>query len=64
MGGPGGEAHLVIPTHTTRWLRRTLVGVARQDKPPDSITVTSDTDRPDIRTLLVETADEMGLAMT
>ncbi|MHC4900247.1 MAG: galactosyltransferase-related protein [Planctomycetota bacterium] len=64
MIGPAGEAHLIIPTHTTRWLRRTLVGVAGLDPPPDSVTVTSDTDEPDIRQLLEQAADELGLAVT
>jgi GT2 family glycosyltransferase len=64
MGGPGGEAHLVIPTHTPKWLCRTLAGVARQGTAPDSVTVTSDTDRPEIRRELERTADELGLALT
>ncbi|MHC4710996.1 MAG: galactosyltransferase-related protein [Planctomycetota bacterium] len=64
MGVNGGEGHLIIPTHTTRWLRRTLIGVAGLDAPPDSVTVTSDTDRPDIRQLLEQAADELGLALT
>jgi hypothetical protein len=64
MDGAGGEAHLIIPTHTTRWLRRTLVGVAGQASPPDSVTVTSDTDDPGIRELLEQAADELGLPLT
>ncbi len=64
MGGPGGEAHLIIPTHTTRWLRRTLMGVHRLAPPPHSVTVSSDTDRPDIREVLQHAADELGLAVT
>jgi hypothetical protein len=64
MGVNGGEAHLIIPTHTTRWLRRTLIGVHRLIPPPDSVTVTSDTDRPDIHQVLQQAADELGLALT
>jgi hypothetical protein len=64
MRGKSTEAHLIIPTHTTRWLRRTLLGVARQDRPPDSVTVTSDTDSPDIPELLERVAGELGMAIT
>jgi hypothetical protein len=64
MGGPGGEAHLVVPTHTTRWLRRTLLGVGQLDPPPHSVTVTSDTDRPDLRAAVEQAAGELGLALT
>ena len=31
--------HVVIPTHTTRHLYRTLLGYTRQERPPTTITV-------------------------
>ncbi|MHC4993347.1 MAG: hypothetical protein ACYTGC_20465, partial [Planctomycetota bacterium] len=64
MGAHGDEAHLIIPTHTPRWLRRTLIGVQGLNPPPTTVTVTSDTDEPDIRREVERAARELGLALT
>lgn len=51
--GPGGpRVHLLIPTHTTRHLDTCLASLVAQTDPPDTVTVTCDTDAPEIRDLL------------
>jgi N-terminal domain of galactosyltransferase len=56
--------HLIIPTHTTRHLRTTLLGVSLQTRRPDSLTVTCDNDDPEIARLLEASAREFSLAIT
>jgi len=56
--------HVIIPTHTTRHLRLTLLGVARQSVAPASVTVTCDNDNDEIRDHLAAVADEFGLVIT
>ena len=56
--------HVVIPTHTTRHLYRTVLGYARQEVPPTTITVTCDTDAPEIGLLLERVAKETGTTIT
>lgn len=59
--------HLVIPTHTTRHLATCLAGLAMQTSPPDTVTLTCDTDDPaiaraaqDIWTPIVRTLLDLG----
>lgn len=56
--------HVVIPTHTTRHLYRTLLGYTRQERPPTTITVSCDTDDPEIGTLLERVVEETGTTLT
>jgi hypothetical protein len=56
--------HLIISTHTTRHLERTLIGAAAQSLPPASVTVSCDTDDPAIADLVRRFADRRGLAIT
>ncbi|MEE2681269.1 MAG: galactosyltransferase-related protein [Planctomycetota bacterium] len=56
--------HVVIPTHTTRHLHRTLLGYAHQAVPATSITVSCDTDDPRIGTLLEQVVAETGTPLT
>ncbi len=55
--------HLIIPTHTPRHLGLTLAGVAAQDRPPDTITVSCDTVDPDIRTVIQESVNRFQLTI-
>ena len=56
--------HVIIPTHTTRHLRLTLLGIAMQSTKPDSVTVTCDNDKDEIRDHLAEVAAEFDLPIT
>jgi hypothetical protein len=56
--------HVIIPTHTTRHLRLTLLGVALQSMPPVSVTVSCDNDKDEIRDHLAEIAREFGFPIT
>ena len=56
--------HVVIPTHTTRHLYRTLLGYSRQRLPATTITVTCDTDDPQIGALLERVVGETGTTLT
>jgi hypothetical protein len=56
--------HAIIPTHTTRHLRLTLLGLAHQTVAPASVTVTCDNDQNDIRDHLAEVAREFGFPIT
>ncbi len=44
--------HQLVTTHTTRHLRRTLLGVAEQSRRPDLVIVSCDNDREDVRELV------------
>lgn len=52
--------HLAITTHTTRHLRRTLLGAANQTRRPDSIVVSCDNDLAEIADLVRACTDEFG----
>jgi hypothetical protein len=56
--------HVIIPTHTTRHLRLTLLGIACQSVPAASITVSCDNTEDEIRDHLAEIASEFGLSIT
>ncbi|MDG2029641.1 MAG: galactosyltransferase-related protein [Phycisphaerales bacterium] len=58
------KTHVVIPTHTTRHLHRTLLGYATQDQSPTTITVSCDTDDPGIGDLLEQVVAKTGLTIT
>lgn len=58
------ELHLVIPTHTGRFLRRALLGAACQDRPADTITVTCDNDGDEVPAVLEPAAAELGIGIT
>jgi hypothetical protein len=51
---------VIITTHTTRHLRRTLIGSARQSRAPDRLAVSCDNDDPEIRALVEEAAGFLG----
>jgi hypothetical protein len=53
--------HVIIPTHTTRYLDLVLVALARQTRRADSITVSCDTDDPAIGELIGAWANRLGL---
>jgi hypothetical protein len=53
--------HLVISTHTTLHLRRTLLGAASQAEGPDTVTVSCDTDSKEIRDVIEAGAAEFGM---
>lgn len=56
--------HVIIPTHTTRHLRLTLLGLACQSTAPASVTVSCDNDKDEIRDHLAEVAREFGFPIT
>lgn len=56
-----GRMNLAITTHTTRHLRRTLLGAARLKPAASRIVVACDNDREDVRELVSRTADEAGV---
>lgn len=58
------RAHAIISTHTTRHLRRTLLGVLAQTRRPDTVTVSADTDAPDIAELVAAAAAERSAPIT
>ncbi len=58
------RAHAVISTHTTRHLRRTLLGVLAQARRPDTVTVSADTDAADIAELVADVAAERATPIT
>jgi hypothetical protein len=58
------RAHAIISTHTTRHLRRTLLGVLAQTRRADSVTVTCDTDAADIAELVASVSAEAGAPIT
>lgn len=62
--GSPDAIHVVLITHTTRHLRRTLLGVAAQRRAADTVTVSGDVDDDAIRELLEVVAGETGLAIT
>lgn len=53
------STHVIISTHTTRHLARTLLGVACQTDAPASVTVSSDTDDPAIATLVQDSTQRL-----
>lgn len=57
------RVHVVIPTHTDRHLRRTLLGLAGQTRPVASVTVSGDTDDPAILDVVQRVHDETGLPL-
>lgn len=56
--------HVVIPTHTTRHLRLTLLGIAMQRTKPAGVTVTCDVIDNDIALLVEACAQEFSLPIT
>ena len=56
--------HVVIPTHTTRHLRLTLLGIACQSTMPASVTVSCDNNDDEIRDHLADIAAEFGFPIT
>lgn len=58
---PVPDIHLVLTTHTTRHLRRSLLGAACQRRKPESITVSCDTDDPAIAELLRDCSGEFEI---
>lgn len=52
--------HVIISTHTTRHLRATIAGVARQQPRPATLTVSIDNDKPEIRDLCRAAATELN----
>lgn len=58
---PLPPVHVVISTHTTRHLRRTLLGLAAQHRRPDSVVVSCDNDDAAISDLVRVTLSESGL---
>ena len=61
MDDAGAPIHVVIPTHTARYLDLVLVGLARQTHRADSITISSDTDDPTIGELISTWSGRLGL---
>lgn len=55
--------HVIIPTHTDRYLDFVLVGLARQTVAPASITVTCDVVEPRIDAMIRRCADWLGLSV-
>jgi len=55
--------HLIVPTHTTRHLELCLVGIALQDRRPDTITVTCDVVDSEIENLLRRLASKLRIAI-
>lgn len=58
------QLHLIIPTHTAQRLWRTLLGVAHQSRPPDTLTITCDTDDDAILDLATRFARERSAPIT
>jgi hypothetical protein len=58
-----GRIHVIVITHTTRHLRRTLLGVAAQTRRADSVTVSIDGSLAEIRQLVADVCDETGLSI-
>jgi len=58
------QLHIIIPTHTTRGLWRTLLGVSLQSRAPDSLTITCDTDDEAIFDLAERFARERSAPIT
>ncbi len=58
------RCHVIIPTHLPRYLDLVLAALARQRRRPDTITVTCDTDRPDIGERVAEAAHQFNTAIT
>lgn len=54
----------IVTTHTTRHLRRCLLGVAVQRRKPDRVVVTCDGDGADLRDAVAAAAAEFGLPIT
>ncbi|MBX9735847.1 MAG: glycosyltransferase [Phycisphaerales bacterium] len=55
------KIHVIVTTHTTRHLRRTLMGVASQWRKADSVTVTIDGDGAEILELVRACAEEFAM---
>lgn len=58
------EIALAMTTHTTRHLRRSLMGVAHQSRPPDRVVVSCDNHLPEIESLLRECSAEFKIPIT
>ena len=52
---------VIIPTHTTRHLRHTLLGVSCQTRRAELVVVSCDNEGSDLRELVATCADELGL---
>lgn len=55
--------HVIIPTHTPRYLDLVLVGLARQTRRADTIIVSCDTDDPAVGGLIARWAPRLGLCV-
>lgn len=60
---PSSPVHVIIPTHTDRYLDFVLVGLARQTVAPASITVTCDVEDERIDATIRRCADWLGLTV-
>ncbi|MBL8964448.1 MAG: hypothetical protein KF787_02790 [Phycisphaeraceae bacterium] len=58
-----GRVHVILTTHTTRHLRRSLLGVAFQDLPAAEVIVSCDNDQPEIAAVVRECSAELGRAI-
>ena len=56
--------HIIVITHTPERLRRTLLGVACQTRPPASLTLACDTDDPRIEQVARDASAEFGIDLT
>lgn len=57
------SVHVVIPTHTDRHLRRTLLGLSRQSTRASTVTVSGDTDDPAILQVVRDVHRETGMPL-
>ena len=57
------SVHLAMITHTTRHLRRALLGVAAASPRPSVVSIATDNDNTDIRELVRECSHEFGLRL-
>lgn len=57
-------AHVILHTHTPLRLRRTILGVACQTRRPDTLTVSCDSDNPEIEAVCRACAAEFAVGMT
>jgi hypothetical protein len=55
------QQHVVLTTHTTLHLYRCLAGFAAQRRRADSVTLSCDTEAPEIRELVIRASGELGM---
>lgn len=56
--------YVVVPTHTTRHLRRTLLGITHQSRMPDRVVVSCDNDDPALHDLVRVCVNEFRFPIT